>query len=248
MLRKYKVDSIKGEGYAYIVIDTDTGFFAAVSDHGNYACRWSHPGKEFRAFLVGIRPDYLFDKLMMGRSDKWTYDSEAARASIREAIDKLEDPEEKVFEEKLLKGEDPESGLSFDLDEEAGFDDWMELTRLEEAGRHFVQVPEAQCTQFCTVIFPRFQELLKAELEAEKRDRELAEEIRKSKPVINTEAVRRVREAMTGWPAEEWGIINEELHTVGGRCTCQLVKDYDGNVRTVSVATTCPLHGVKKDV
>ena len=62
--------------------------------------------------------------------------------------------------------------MSFDLDEEAGFDDWMEFTHLEEAGRHFIQVPEVQCTQFCNVIFPRFQSLLKAELEAEEKDDE----------------------------------------------------------------------------
>jgi hypothetical protein len=184
MLRKYKVDSVKGEGWCVIVIDTDLGFFATASDHGNYVYVWSHPGKEFRAFLLGIRPDYLFDKLMMERPDKRVYDPEATRASIRQAIDKVEDPEDKAFEEKLLAGEDPESGLSFDLDEEAGFDDWMGFTHLEEAGRHFIQVPEVQCTQFCNVIFPRFQKLLKAELEAEKKDHEIAEEIRKSKPAI----------------------------------------------------------------
>jgi hypothetical protein len=133
---------------------------------------WSQPGKEFRAFLLGMRPDYLFEKLMFGRSDKRVYDPKASIASIREAVAKLEDPEAKEFEEVLLAGEDPESGLSFDLDEEKGFDDWMELTCLEDSGRHFIQVPDVQCTQFCNIIFPRFQKLLKAELEAEKNDRE----------------------------------------------------------------------------
>ena len=184
MLKKYKVDSVNGEGWALIVLDLETGFFSTASDFGNYGYVWSHPGKEFRAFLLNVRPDYLFDKLMMGRPDKRTYDPKATRASIRAAIDKLTYLEDKTFEEKLFEGEDPESGLSFDLDEEAGFDDWMEFTQLEEAGRHFLVAPEAQCTQFCTVVFPRFQALLKAELEAEKKDHELAEEIRKNKPTI----------------------------------------------------------------
>ena len=184
VLKKYKVDNVNGEGWALILLDLETGFFSTASDHGNYVHVWSHPGKEFRAFLLGIRPDYLFDKLMMGRPDKRAYDPKATRASIRAAIDKLTDLEGKTFEEKLLEGEDPESGLSFDLDEEAGFDDWMELTQLEEAGRHFLVAPEVQCTQFCTVVFPRFQELLKVELEAEKKDHEIAEEIRKDKPTI----------------------------------------------------------------
>lgn len=143
MLKKYKVDNVNGEGWALIVLDLETGFFSTASDHGNYVYVWSQPGKEFRAFLLGMRPDYLFEKLMFGRSDKRVYDPKASIASIREAVAKL-----------------------------------------EEAGWHFVQVPEVQCTQFCNIIFPRFQKLLKAELEAEKKDHEIAEEIRKNKPAI----------------------------------------------------------------
>jgi hypothetical protein len=194
MLKKYKVDNVNGEDWALIVLDLETGFFSTASDRGNYVYVWSQPGKEFRAFLLGMRPDYLFEKLMFGRSDRRVYDSVASIASIRAAASKLEDPEEKMFEEKLLKGEDPESGLSFDLDEEAGFDDWMEFTHLEEAGRHFIQVPEVQCTQFCNVIFPRFQSLLKAELEAEEKDRQVAAEIHKNKPTI-IEAFKQELEA-----------------------------------------------------
>jgi hypothetical protein len=40
MIRRYDLLSIKGEGWAHIVIDTEIGFFAAVSDFGNYAFAW----------------------------------------------------------------------------------------------------------------------------------------------------------------------------------------------------------------
>ena len=91
MLKKYKVDNVNGEGWALIVLDLETGFFSTASDHGNYVYVWSQPGKEFRAFLLGMRPDYLFEKLMFGRSDKRVYDPTASIASIREAVSKLEE-------------------------------------------------------------------------------------------------------------------------------------------------------------
>lgn len=67
MLKYYKLPSIKGEGWAHISLNTETGFFATVSDWGNYAYIWTAPGGEFRAFLMGLQPDYLYGKLMMGR-------------------------------------------------------------------------------------------------------------------------------------------------------------------------------------
>ena len=87
MLKSYYIPNDRSaEGYAYIVIDTDAGFFSTVSDWGNYAYRWSHPGCEFRKFLVGLEPDYLLRKLMSGRPDMQEYDDKRTMRSIFERL------------------------------------------------------------------------------------------------------------------------------------------------------------------
>jgi hypothetical protein len=67
VLKSYYLTSIADEGYAYILLDTETNMFATVSDWGNYACRWSAPSSEFRNFLTGLDGDYVRRYLMTGR-------------------------------------------------------------------------------------------------------------------------------------------------------------------------------------
>jgi hypothetical protein len=46
------------------IIVCDDGFFAAVSDYGNYAYRWTHHGcDDFRKFFLKCNPEYLQGKL-----------------------------------------------------------------------------------------------------------------------------------------------------------------------------------------
>lgn len=62
-LWQYDFPSIKGEGWAKIVLRED-GFFAAVSDYGNYAFLWTHHGcDDFRKFFLRVNWDYLCGKL-----------------------------------------------------------------------------------------------------------------------------------------------------------------------------------------
>lgn len=60
-LRRYALPSVKGEGWAIIVIGSD-GYFSTVSDWGNYAYLWTHPGCEFRHFLAGLDADYFWGR------------------------------------------------------------------------------------------------------------------------------------------------------------------------------------------
>ena len=161
MLKRYKVPSVRHEGWAVIVLDTDIGFFAAVSDFGDYAYAWSHPGCEFRKFVIGLEPDYLHSKLTMGRGDARVMDERGTLKAIRDRIQEttFKDPEEKA-REKLL-------AHNADLDCREGFALWYNETRLDEAYELAVYVPQPQCMQFCTRIMPRFKEILRNQLAAE---------------------------------------------------------------------------------
>ena len=155
MLKRYELRSIAGEGWAVIVIDTTCGFFAAVSDWGNYAYLWRAPGGEFRKFLMGLDADYLQGKLT-GRAR--VYDSRATRECIKEALAKSDHG----FSASALKFE---RELLDDLhSDDRDFEEWMGKTNLSDAYEYRRSMPEPQSWSFCTKVFPRFKEMLKKEL------------------------------------------------------------------------------------
>lgn len=60
---QYSFPSRQGEGWAEIILRED-GFFAAVSDYGNYSNLWSSHGcDDFRKFFFRVDVDYIVRKL-----------------------------------------------------------------------------------------------------------------------------------------------------------------------------------------
>ncbi|RKG68674.1 hypothetical protein D7V80_11800 [Corallococcus sp. CA054B] len=64
LVYQYRLRTEKGAWLADVILRSD-GFFATVSDWGNYAFRWTAPGREFRAFVVQLagQGDYVCSKL-----------------------------------------------------------------------------------------------------------------------------------------------------------------------------------------
>ena len=54
MLKRYSLPSIKGEGYAEIVLDTSDGYFSTISDFGNYCYHWHNHGYQVRYGYSGL--------------------------------------------------------------------------------------------------------------------------------------------------------------------------------------------------
>lgn len=65
MIREYKLKDDQGRWLAQVVI-TDDGFFAAVSEYGNFAYAWRSFGDDFRKFLLTIDGSYFADKMQTG--------------------------------------------------------------------------------------------------------------------------------------------------------------------------------------
>lgn len=185
MLKYYKLPSIKGEGWAHISINTETGFFATVSDWGNYSFLWTAPGGEFRAFLMKLQPDYLYGKLMMGRPDMRVFDGHKTKENIIQAIEDKNKEADDVhagwehYEEELALIRN----RSFDAADVGDFEAWESETRLSDVWELAVYSQEPQCTGFCEKVWPRFVELLK---------KELAEEAAENKPSERHTLVARV--------------------------------------------------------
>lgn len=160
MLKKYRLPSVKGEGWAFIVIDTDVGFFSTVSDWGNYAFCWTHPGCEFRAFLIQLDEGYLYSKLMHGRKQD-VFDEAATVKGVKEAI--LEARRCQAWSKERAREE--WELLEFHLsDGEAGFNRWADHTQLDEYWEFHKRKDAGDCHGFCKNIFPRFQQILRDEL------------------------------------------------------------------------------------
>lgn len=168
MLKRYDLPSLKSEGWAIIVIDTEIGFFSTVSDWGNYAFLWSNPGCEFRKFLTQLNTDYLLGKLMMGRRDRNEYSEAATKKAISQYLSELKKMAAENSD-KYTQMYERESELFYSSDFYSYYDfgKWVEATTIEDAYEFQGTVPNHECMGFCTNIMPQFQQILKEELAKE---------------------------------------------------------------------------------
>jgi hypothetical protein len=195
MLKYYTLPSIKGEGWAHLVINTETGFFATASDWGNYVFIWTHPGKEFRAFLIELQPDYLYGKLMMGRPDHKVFDGKKTKADIIQAIEDYNNEQPgpagegwAYYEEELHLAN------AHSFEDEGDFEAWESETRLTDVWEYACYCQAPECTSFCERVWPRFVALLRAELEQEANDIAALEAVR---PALKAEVAADIQR-MTG--------------------------------------------------
>ena len=167
MLKRYHVgkDEPLG-GWAIIVLDTEIGFFATVSDYGNYSYVWSSPGGEFRKFLCGVHTDYLYGKLTHVQD---VYDDEATKTAILARIEESKRSLDYELEQRIF--------TEHDFDGEEGFNDWACNTSIDRAWELQARRPEPQCWHFCEKTFPRFQKMLEEELVAEAMDLQALKEL-----------------------------------------------------------------------
>ncbi|MGK3981219.1 hypothetical protein WMF38_57010 [Sorangium sp. So ce118] len=164
---RYYLPSGPDQQWAEVVL-VSTGMFAAVSDWGNYAFAWRGFGDCFRKFVIGISdsPGYVMSKV-----SREEYDGEATEAVIKKEILRLRRAKEITAEqEREFWDELDEHGVG---SSEVGFALWYYENRgskvIEEAHSLGEKRYPHAVRQFCQRILPRLAEVLRAELEAEKR-------------------------------------------------------------------------------
>ncbi len=159
-LRRYTLEPDKKYGtWAIIVIDTKIGYFSVVSDYGNYAFRWTHPGGEFRKFLAGLEPDYVYSKLTHTQR---MFDLEGSRDAVLKAFTEIREAQTR-----------PESWVDREYDDfesvhsESEFMMWVSNTEMEDPHEFFRTKKEPDCWRFVRHLFSRFQLMLREELQKE---------------------------------------------------------------------------------
>lgn len=168
-LKRYELKPEKQLGeWAIIVIDTARGFFSAVSDHGNYSYLWTHPGMEFRKFLVQCDLDYVYGKLTHAQR---VFDPDASVEAAREALKEIR--EAQTREPDWIEREDEDLGS---VSSESDFMLWQSNTEMEDPHEFYRTRKESECWGFCQKLFTRFKTMLREELEKEETDGAKAEE------------------------------------------------------------------------
>ena len=143
-------------GWGFFLCDS-SGMLATVSDYGSYAYKWTDWGKgDFRAFLCGLDSSYLLGKLAPRR----VYDGSRSEKSIREHILYYRRAGSYTAEFGRREWE----LISHGVDSEIEAHDWYVHTQIEDAYELLVYGTEPQAVAFSERVWPRFVELVKADL------------------------------------------------------------------------------------
>lgn len=160
---RYYVPNIDGEGWGIFLLDS-TGMFAAVTDYGNCAYRWTHHGEEdFRKFLQSGSWGYYLSKLF---PHEYEYDQDGTLEAIKQRIlrrrfERYMDEDQAREEWDLLEKYD-------NLYSSADFTRWYDETSLVDAEEYYRQDYSASAKAFCYKLLPRLSEMIEKELESEK--------------------------------------------------------------------------------
>ncbi len=159
-LWRYWLPSIRGEGWAYVVLGSD-GFFASVSDYGNYAFWWTHIGsRTFKEFLLGIEPGYMQNKLNSQR----VFDPEDTVIEVRRLICE-ERRRQKLTSEAAREAWEDAGSISSEYDLYRWVDEWSCHFESDCYGLGCFS-PDPMVIGFVNHILPRLKAALREEFNA----------------------------------------------------------------------------------
>lgn len=140
---------------------TDDGCITILSDFGNFGYWFGAPGSEFRKFLTGCGPDYLFNKFTSGNCE--ACDTAGSVEAIQKHICRLRRDGTLTRDAAREEWELIRENNEFD---EFARVHWYEETQLESAHElpRYVRDHANDVAAFMRHLWPGFVEQLKAEL------------------------------------------------------------------------------------
>lgn len=168
-LWRYYLPNINHEGWSEVVISSG-GFFAAVSDYGNYAFAWRSMGcDDARKFFLRAPQEWSYFANKLGSYEEYRqYNGDATEAAIKDVII------HRRREGELSRHEAREQWdllADFDhLDRKEDFARWFDV---QDLGGDIYEHIQTRCAPgleaFCKVTMGRLAEVIRAELEQEAR-------------------------------------------------------------------------------
>jgi hypothetical protein len=149
---RYSIPSVRCEGWAEVVLGSD-GFFAVVSDYGNWAFSWRHRGEGvgIREFILHVWPDYFINKIQ--HDDE--FDAEGSVVNFKDDICRMR-------RERRLDAEtarDLWDGLDYEEHNENALQSWYDdnSVHFSEGWENFRRRPCSQATAFAKNVLPRLK-------------------------------------------------------------------------------------------
>ena len=161
-----------GDSWAEVVLSSN-GFFATVSDYGNYAFAWRHFGPEdFRAFFIGLDAAYVHGKITgcSGRA-RHVYDPDESLRAIKGIIIRQR-RHNQITREAARDAWDELEEYGW-LVEAGEWTEWamhskgsadLEINVHDLYEEAYYTKPEPESWAFVTKLLPRIQERVRAEL------------------------------------------------------------------------------------
>lgn len=152
------------EGWALFLIDS-TGYFSVISDYGNFAYRWTSFGDDFRAFLAQTDMGYILRKIAKPAAERGINIDKTADA-VKSFILEQRRTQEWDKERARIEWDLVEDCMS-DADNQCGFEAWANDTTIDDYFEFAVSKRDEEAVAFCERVWPRFQALVREQLEAE---------------------------------------------------------------------------------
>jgi hypothetical protein len=171
-LYRYYLPSEKYEGWAEIVVGSN-GFFAAVSDYGNYAFRWTHFGEgDFREFLLRLGGDYVRSKLDPSRVLDLAATKKACRIEVGRSYRHRNRPNGTMHFYDVQQALEALDGVCDEEDLQLWLASWSPNIG-EEAWREVIcEKPRPAIMAFVERTLPRLKDAIRAEMDMEKQQGE----------------------------------------------------------------------------
>ena len=164
-LWRYYIPSEGIEGWAEIVI-TSTGFFAAVSDFGNYAYAWRDAGcNDVRKFFINAHKNWDYFAHKLGGEHSQDYDDVATLKNVKEHL--LELRRRKRLTCELARDEWDLLRDCNDLYNSHDFERWYERTVLDDAYELRREKINTHIEIFCRQTMEKLSALIQEQLASE---------------------------------------------------------------------------------
>lgn len=158
-LHRYFLPSLVGEGWVDAILGSD-GYFAVISDYGNYAFRWTHFGeRDFRQFFIGLDWDYVRRKL----NHRTVLDGERTGAALRARVC-MARRTKKIDAYTAREAYDRAGSVDNHVELQDWHHDYRGLVYLGDEWDNIFEKPEIDIMAFVKRALPRLQELIRYEL------------------------------------------------------------------------------------
>lgn len=165
---RYVFKGERGFGWFIALLD-ETGFFAVISDYGNYVYKWSAFSGDFREFMLQCDDGYLISKLNPRRVADWDETYKAIKGHI------VSERKGGFYHKETARGLLQLADKFHKEQSDFAFKDFLDAAGNEDCHtdwyEFYCQRPDPQVVGFTKRVFPKLKLMIKRDLEGAREPR-----------------------------------------------------------------------------